>query len=340
MMHGSVKPLIIDIHSHIHCDAADELVNRLVPREGRPVLRVVNELTKKVAKGLDERWHAQLTTPALRIADMDRAGIDVQLLSSATRQYYYWIDGEIAGQTARLVNDRIAEMVAGNPRRFQGIATLPMQAPERALAELHRAMTELRLHGIVLGTNIAGADLSEKRFRPIFAAAQELGAFIFIHPFANQGSQRTADHHLDNVIGNPLEETIAISRLIFDGVLKDFPNIKICVAHGGGYAAAYAGRMDHAYKIRPDARTIITEKPTYYLKKLYFDTLVFTHHQLEYLAEQYGSDHILMGTDYPYDMGEEDPVGFVNRSKGLGDGDKTAILSGNAARLLGLPARV
>jgi aminocarboxymuconate-semialdehyde decarboxylase len=336
-MHDKHKPLVIDVHSHIHCDAADELVDRLVPKEGRPVHRVVSDLTKQIAKTLDDRWHAQLTQPALRIADMDRAGIDIQILSSSTRQYYYWIDGEIACQTARLVNDRIAEMVRGNPDRFQGIATLPMQAPDKAVIELQRAMTELGMHGIVLGTNIAGADLSEERFRPVFAAAQELGAFIFIHPFGNAGSHRTADHHLDNIIGNPLEETIAICRLIFDGVLKDYPNLKICVAHGGGYAAAYAGRMDHAHKVRPDARTIISEKPTTYLKKMFFDTMVFTHDQLEFLAQQYGSDHILMGTDYPYDMGEEDPVGFVNGSKNLSANDKAAMLSGNAVRLLDLP---
>jgi aminocarboxymuconate-semialdehyde decarboxylase len=147
--------------------------------------------------------------------------------------------------------------------------------------------------------------------------------------------RRLTDHYLINVIGQPLDSTVAVHHLIFGGVLDACPRLKLCIAHGGGYVAAYSGRMDHAHGARPDARRIIRRKPTSYLRKLYFDTVVFTPHQLEYLVKQWGSGHVLLGTDYPYDMAEPDPIGFVEAAR-LGRDEKAAVLGGNAARLLGI----
>jgi aminocarboxymuconate-semialdehyde decarboxylase len=211
---------------------------------------------------------------------------------------------------------------------------VPMQAPELAVAELERAVKQLGLRGVEICTNVAGAELSDARFRPFWAKAEELGILVFLHPNGFTEGRRLSDHYFINVIGNPLDSTVAVSHLIFGGVLDAYPKLKICVAHGGGFLPAYSGRSDHAHGARSDVRTGIKKKPTSYLKKLYFDTIVFTHQQLEYLAEAWGSDHLLLGSDYPFDMAEPDPVGFVAGAKGLSRDDKAAILGGNAAKLL------
>jgi len=194
----------------------------------------------------------------------------------------------------------------------------------------------LGFRGIEIMTHVAGEDLSEPRFRPIFARCEELGLVVFMHPDGFTGARRFHDHYFANVIGNPLDSTVALHHLIFGGVLEDCPGLKLVVAHGGGYLPAYSGRIDHAASARPDCCEQLKEMPTTYLKRLYFDSLVYTHHQLEYLVAEYGADHILVGTDYPADMGETDPVGFIEGARGLDDAARRAILGGNAARLLNL----
>ena len=301
---------VIDIHCHVVTPAAGALVKDIFDPKFEPYMSFHSAESTEIDNQQAAKIGPLLTSVAARLTVMDREGIDIQAVSTAPGQYYYWADAEIGRRTARLINDNIASIVAGNPERFVGLATVPMQAPELAVAELTRAVKELGLRGVEIGPNIAGAELSEERFRPFFAKAEELGIL--------------------------LDTTIAVHHLIFGGVLEAYPKLKICLAHGGGFAAAYSGRMDHAHGMRPDARTAITKKPTSYLKKLYFDTIVFTHHQLEYLTALYGSDHILLGTDYPFDMALPDPVGFVSSAKKLSPADKACILGGNAAKLLGL----
>jgi len=160
---------------------------------------------------------------------------------------------------------------------------------------------------------------------------------VFLHPNGFPDGRRLSHHYFMNVIGNPLDSTVAVSHLIFDGVLDAHPRLKMLVAHGGGFLAAYAGRMDHAYRVRPDCRGRIPRRPTSYLKRLYFDTLVFTADQLEYLVKRYGSKHLLLGTDYPFDMGMDDPVGFVETARRLTRVERAEILGRNAVRLLRIP---
>jgi aminocarboxymuconate-semialdehyde decarboxylase len=194
----------------------------------------------------------------------------------------------------------------------------------------------LGFRGIEIMTHVAGADLSEERFRKVFARAEELGLVVFMHPDGFTEARRLHDLYFANVIGNPLDSTVALHHLIFGGVLRDHPNLKLVVAHGGGYLPAYHGRIDHGASARPDTCEQLHRMPSTYLKRVYFDSLVYTHHQLEYLVEEYGADRILMGTDYPADMGETDPVGFIEGAQGLDDCERRAILGGNAARLLNL----
>jgi len=329
---------VIDLHCHVHIHAADKLLESSVAARAEPMLTFANVATRETNKAQMQTVNAKLTSVPERLADMDRLGIDVQTLSPSPFQFCYWAPPEQGMAAARCVNDGIASMVASAPERFVGLGTVPMQAPELAVTELERVVRELGLRGVEIATNVQGEELSHQRFRPVFAKAEELGVLVFLHPNGFSDGRRLADHYFINIIGNPLDATIAVSHLIFDGVLDALPGLKLCVAHGGGFLPAYAGRMDHAHAARPDCRRCIQQNPTSYLRRLFFDTVVFSAVQLEYLIREYGADRIVLGTDYPYDMAEADPLGLMSRVTNLSESEKSAILGGNAARLLGLGA--
>ncbi len=339
--HARGKWFTADIHCHVRSDKAAALVEGHAEVSRWYLETQASEESQAVNRQNGVRTRAQGNSAEQRIADMDHMGIDIQAISPAPRQTYYGADPDLGLATARILNDEIAEMCGRYPDRFTGLGTVPFQAPALAIAELERLHKSLGFRGIEIMTHVAGADLSEPRFRKIFARCEELGLLIFMHPDGFTEARRFKDHYFANVIGNPLDSTVAVHHLIFGGVLEDHPNLKIVVAHGGGYLPAYSGRIDHAASARPDTCTHLKEMPTTYLKRLYFDALVYTHHQLQYLVDEYGADHILIGTDYPADMGEIDPVGFIERAPGLDDTERQAILGRNAARLLNLemPAR-
>jgi aminocarboxymuconate-semialdehyde decarboxylase len=330
------KRFSVDIHCHVHTAAAADMVKDVWKPETEPTIRFANERTREVNRRQMERIHPQLTSVERRLADMDAMGVDMQAISPAPFQYYYWAEPGLCADTSKAINDNLASIAARHPDRFVAMGTVPMQAPDLAVAELERIVKELGMRGVEINSNVAGEDLSAERFRKFFAKAEELGVLVFMHPLGFDRADRFVDHYFNNVIGNPLESALAVGHLIFGGVLDAYPKLKLCVAHGGGYLPSYAGRMDHAHAARSDCRECIKEAPTSYLKKLYFDSVVFTHHQLEYLVQQYGSDHVIMGTDYPYDMGEENPIGFVEGAPNLSDADKAAILGHNAAALLNI----
>jgi aminocarboxymuconate-semialdehyde decarboxylase len=295
-----------------------------------------NARSQEINRQNGVRTRVQGTSAEQRIADMDLMGIDIQAISPAPRQTYYGADPELGLATARTLNDEIATIVGLHPDRFTGLGTIPLQAPELAIAELERLHKSLGMRGIEIMTHVAGEDLSDDRFRPVFRKIEELGLLVFMHPDGFTEARRFKDHYFANVIGNPLDTTVALHHLIFGGVLEDCPGLKLVAAHGGGYLPAYSGRIDHAASARPDTCECIRHMPTTYLKRLYFDTIVYTHHQLHYLVEQYGADHVLMGTDYPADMGEIDPIGFIESAPDLDDNERRAILGRNAARLLNI----
>jgi aminocarboxymuconate-semialdehyde decarboxylase len=330
------KRLTVDLHCHVYVPAAEEAVAGSFDMETDFLFKFANNATREVNQRQAKDIAPQLTSVERRLADMDEMGIDIQALSPVPLQYYYALEPELGRDSSRLINDHIADLVEAHPDRFVGLGTVPMQEPEFAVAELNRAVKELGMRGVEICTSVAGEELSSQRFRKFFARAEELGVLIFMHPNGFSDGDRLQDHYFTNVIGNPLDSTVAVSHLIFGGVLDDYPDLKICVAHGGGYLAAYSGRIDHAHAGREDCRRMIKNPPTSYLRKLYFDTVVFTEHQLEYLVSLYGSDHIVLGTDYPFDMGMYTPVEFVDGASALTDGDKAAIVGGNAAKLLGI----
>lgn len=326
----------IDIHCHVFTPVAAALTKDHFKPEYDPYSFFNNAASKEVDAKQAQAIGPKLTSVEERLKVMDRDGIDIQAISTAPIQYYYWAEPELGLATARHINQNIASICAAHPERFVGLATVPMQSPELAVRELTRAVKELGLKGVEICPHVENEELSADRFRPFWAKAEELGALVFLHPHGFPDGRRLAAHFFSNIIGNPLDTTLAVHHLIFGGVLESHPGLKIVLAHGGGYLPSYAGRIDHAHGARPDARSRIQKKPSSYLKKFYFDTIVFTHHQLEYLAGLYGSDHILLGTDYPFDMALPNPVGFVAGAPHLSDKDKALILGGNAARLLGI----
>jgi aminocarboxymuconate-semialdehyde decarboxylase len=336
---GRKKHLTVDIHCHVQSDKAGAMVKDVFRVENEPSIRYATPHTREVNQAQMARVHPQLTSVEQRLADMDAMGIDIQALAPAPFQTFYWTEPELGLATARVVNENIAQIVADHPDRFVGLGTVPLQAPDYAVKELARIVKELGLRGVEINPNVAGEELSDDRFRPFWAKAEALGIVVFMHPIGFTEGRRLTDHYFNNVIGNPLDTTVALGHLIFGGVLDRHPGLKLVAAHGGGYAPSYAGRFDHAFAARPDCRVHIKQPPSTYLKRLYFDTMVFTHHQLEYLVEQYGADHIVMGTDYPYDMGENDPIGFVEGSPKLSDEQRALILGGNAATLLGIEVK-
>lgn len=326
------KHLVVDMHCHLNVPAAEVFVREQVSDVPNPMA-----FMSKASMATNAKMFAtvgrKLNGVDERLDDMDRLGIDVQAISPSPGQYYYWAAPEVGRDAARLVNDGVAEAVAKHPDRLVGMGTVPLQDVGMAVAELRRCVNDLGLRGIEIGSNVAGRELAEDAFRPFFAAAEELGVLVFLHPLGFTHGARLAEHYLDNIIGNPLESSIALSHLIFGGVLEAHSRLKLCVAHGGGYLPAYWGRMDHAFRAREDCRQHIRREPSFYLRKVWLDTLVFDRAQLDSLVAIHGVDRLCLGTDYPFDMAEPDPLAFHDH---LPEAAKARILGLNAAELLGL----
>ena len=328
----------VDIHAHVATPACNELVAGMssrIDREDPFAFFSGPETSEYNAHHFNEGLASKLTDPAERIADMDRIGIDIQALSVAPPQYYYWVDPALGRRLARMQNENLAAIVADHPDRFVGLATAPMQDVEAAVAELEYGVRELNFKGIEICTNINGLDLDDRRFEPFWAKAAELDAVVVLHPHGFPYGNRFMDYYLTNVIGNPLDSTIASTRLIHGGVLERYADLKIVVVHGGGYLPFYSSRMDHAYEERPEGTHHITRPPSTYLRQMYFDCLVFDEAHLEFLVRQMGADHVMIGTDYPYDMGHYAPLDQIAKAD-LTDEQKALIIGGTAARLLSL----
>ncbi len=332
------RSLRIDIHCHYLNPEVQAKITPFDPAQYDPSRVYANALTREVnVKQMKDRA-PKLSTIATRLKDMDRMGIDIQAVSPAPNQCSYWAEPGFGLEISRMVNDRLAEIVATWPDRFVGLGTVPLQNVDMAVAELERCVKKLGLRGVEINPNVNGMDLTDPKLNldKFFAKVQELGVVIFMHPLGFTQGERFMDHYFNNVIGNPLETTTAVSHLIFDGVMERHPKLKIVLPHAGGYLAHYWARMDHAHRARPDCHTVIKKAPSSYLKKFYFDTITFDRDMLRHLIDKWGEDHVLLGTDYPYDMGEVDPVGLIDSVARLSRADKDRIMGGNAAKLLGI----
>jgi aminocarboxymuconate-semialdehyde decarboxylase len=238
-------------------------------------------------------------------------------------------------KATRALNDGIAEYIGKHGDRLCALGGVPLSDTAEAVAELERCMTQLRFKGVEILTNVDGREVSDPAFAPFWKKAEELGALVMIHPNGFTEAGRLSRFYFNNVIGNPLDTTIALHYLIFDGILERHPNLKILAVHGGGYLGAYPGRIDHAWGARSDSNAGLPKPPTEYLKKIYVDTVVFTPEQLRALVTTFGVDHVMLGTDYPFDMADYDPVEHVV-STGFDEATTAKLVGGNAKRLLGL----
>ena len=255
--------------------------------------------------------------------------------SIGPNQYYYWAEPDLAKEIVRVQNEHVAATCATNAERFAGLGTIALQHDALAVEQLAHAVKTLNLKGVEISTAVNGLDLADTKFEKFWAKADELGCVVFIHPLGTSLGERVNQFYLANTIGQPLETTIALSNLIFGGVLDRNPGVKIVAAHGGGYLPAYLGRSDHAFKVRPEAGNI-QKKPSEYLKQIYFDSLVYAPEQLRTLIAQVGASQIVVGTDYAFDMGDYDPHELIESLSSLSEDGRAAILGGNAKRLLGM----
>lgn len=327
----------IDIHCHVGSTDADQMARPSFSPEKDPFVHFAGP----ASAAYNERHFAEiapkLTVVQERLADMDRMGIDIQAISVAPPQYYYWAEPDLGQKLARMQNDNIASVVAEHPDRFVGLGTVPLQDVGASLDELERIAHDLRFPGIEICTNVNGDDFDDPRFLPFFERCRDLDLMLVVHPNGFTQGERLAAYYLINTVGMPLDSTVFLARLIFGGVLERVPDLKMCVVHGGGYLPSYPARYDHAWRARADVREFIPDHPpSTYLKRLYFDTMLYDAYELAALIERYGADHVLLGTDYPYDMGEDDPVELICSVEGLSDAELSQILGGNAARLLNL----
>jgi len=270
---------------------------------------------------------------ARRLRDMDATGVDVHVLSATPQTYLYNVEPELAATVAAIQNDQMAKHIAAHPDRFWGIATLPLAQPKRAADELKRAMTKLGLRGSMFASNVKGINLDDPMFEPLWAIAEELGAFMFVHPNNVAGADRLKSYYLGNLIGNPLDTTIAAASLFFGGVMDRYPKLKIMLAHGGGFTPYQAARWEHGWKVRNEPKKNIKTQPKGIAKRFFYDTILHSDRTLEAMIGLVGSDHVLLGSDYPYDMAMLGCVAHV-RSLKISDADKDSILGGRAEMLL------
>jgi predicted TIM-barrel fold metal-dependent hydrolase len=326
---------VIDTHGHLLVPAASALAAGH-PAEAADAVAERASFSAASATANQaqiKRVWPQLTDTGRRLADLAAMGVDVQVVGPMP-MHRYWAEPDLAAKLATVTNEAIAGHCADGAGRLAGLGTLPLQHPDLAVRLLERAMGELGLKGVSVSTNVDGRELSDRSFDPVWEAAAALGAVVFIHPWGCSLGERLSTNYLGNTFGQPAETALALSRLIFDGTLDRHPGLKLLAAHGGGFLPTYIGRSDHAWENRSDARGC-ARRPSEYLRRIWFDALVYTPQALRQLAAAVGPDKVVLGTDYPFDMGVTDPVPRA-MAAGLPAADLTAILGGNAASLFGL----
>lgn len=327
---------VVDLHCHWESKPVMERMHAEADRRGKVSLTIGSDLTREVNKRHMASIRPQMESLDVRLADMDRMGVDIQCVAHFPPQMYYWADNDVAEDVFRVMNDDLAMLVTSKPDRLMGMGNIPLQDTELAINELRHCIHDLGFPGIQIATRVEDEELSTPRLEPFWDEVESLGAVVVIHSNGHDNQKRLGHHYMINVFGHPMEATLAAGHLIFDGVMERHPDLKIVMVHGGGYLPAYAARMDHAYHAREDVRDGLPHPPSEYLGRFYLDSMVFAEDQLAFLIQKYGADHIVLGTDYPYDMGETDPVGLISRAVGDNPEALAAITAGNAAKLLGL----
>jgi aminocarboxymuconate-semialdehyde decarboxylase len=316
---------VIDVHSHIRVPEAWELVKDRIGREGH-----YGDATQANPDNLGNTRNIEK-----RLADLEVMGVDVQAVS--INPWWYWADEDLARKIIQIQNEKMAEFCAAHPNRFVGLGSVALQHPSLAVAQMEEGVKKLGMRGFAIGGSVNGDDLSAAKFNPVWAKAEELEALIFIHPQVSgtpiDERRLQGNGNLDNVIGHPLETTLALTHLIQDGTLDLFPRLKICAAHGGGYLPSYSGRNDECLKAFPKECRPLKKLPSEYLKQLYYDSVLFTPEDMRHLIAVVGVSQVVLGTDYPA-LWNRTPVDRILSIPGLKDEERLAIFNGTLARLL------
>ena len=328
VMVGGQRVKVIDIHAHVRVPETWELVKDRIVREGRPgdVAMANPDNPANTRNGAEKR-----------IADLDEMGIDVQALS--INPFWYWADEDLSRRIVNLQNEKLAELCAAHPQRFVGLGSVALQHPNLAAEQMEEGVKKFGMRGFAIGGSVNGDDLSAPKFHPFWAKAEELQTLIFIHPQSAgapiDDKRLQGNGFLDNVIGHPLETTLALTHLIQDGTLDLFPRLKICAAHGGGYLPSYSSRNDQCLTAFPNLCKPLKKLPTEYLKQLYYDSVLFTPEDMRHLIAVVGASQVVIGTDYPT-LWNRTPVDRILAVPGLSDAASSSILSATAAKLLKL----
>ncbi len=327
---------VIDIHTHILPREWPDLAERygyggfvqLVHEQpGCADMVIDGESFRRVEENC---WSAER-----RIEECDRAGVDVQVLSTVPVMFSYWAKPEHGLDLSRLLNDHIAELMRANPDRFAGLATIPMQHPGLAIQELERCVRDLGMAGVQIGSNINGMNLDRSELFPVFEAAAELGACVFVHPWEMIGGERTRKYWMPWLVGMPAETSLAICSMIFSGVLERLPNLRVCFAHGGGAFPATLGRIQHGWEVRPDLCAVDNPNPPKkYASQIYLDTLVHECESLRLLVRLFGVERLALGTDYPFPLGELQPGALIRSLGELTEPERNRLLGGTALEWL------
>jgi aminocarboxymuconate-semialdehyde decarboxylase len=337
-MAGKVKR--IDVHSHVLPRELIELI-RKSPRDYQMRVEGTGEAEKFVR---DDKHgtpiYAEFFDADAKVEGMDRKGIDVSVISVTPVVFFYWLSAEAGLAACRVMNDGIARMVAARPDRLRGMATLPLQDADAAIAELERVVKEHGFRSIELGCRVQGQLLADSKFRPVLKRAQELGVFVFAHPYiAGDLPPDLGCYYLGNTAAMPFDTALMAAHLMFSGALDELPDLKIVLAHGGGYLPYQVGRLAHGYAVRKEPHVNHASSPRDLLRRFYFDALTHDDKALAFLIEQVGADRVALGTDAPFDMGEDHPLARLEAVRGLSAADRDRVCGLNMLGLLAEPAR-
>ncbi|HLG79834.1 MAG TPA: amidohydrolase family protein [Bradyrhizobium sp.] len=323
---------VIDMHTHALSRRVEPLIAGKADPMDNPYRRDMSPESRATDAEQGKLLPRLMLDVAVRREQMQRMRVDFQVIAPAPAQQNYWADEDLLLALSRVQNEDIAALVAEDPARFAGMGTLPMRFPARAVDEAIRGVETLGLRAFQIDTHVEARELSDPVFDPLYATLARLRAPLFIHPLGFSHGQRFGAFFMVNSLGQPVEEAIAMSHLIMGGVLDRHPELDVIIAHGGGFLPFYAGRMDHAWKVRPEVRRLTAETPSTYLNRMWFDTCVFSSDLIETLVATVGADRVMLGSDYPFDMGDPDPVGLVEATS-LSAVDKNKLMFSNASRL-------
>jgi aminocarboxymuconate-semialdehyde decarboxylase len=327
---------VVDAHTHFIPESLGEEASRR-PEWGIEIERRDGERWVSHEQGFAYPLDETFFGGEAKLADMDTRGIDTSVMSISPTLFFYWIGAGDAASFARYANDALAETVRRSDGRLAGVATLPMQDPEAAATELRRAVEELSLRGAHIGTTVEGGYLDDARFAPLLEAADALRVPLIVHPYYVGPLPRLEQFYLTNLFGNPLDTALCAARLIFSGVFEQFPNLTVMLVHAGGFLPYQIGRLDHGWTVRPEPRVQLQRKPSEYLDRFFYDTISHHDSALAWLLELVGDERVVLGTDLPYDMADQDPVGRVDRLP-LAAESRERVAGANATQLFGVPA--